>query len=353
MISIRQLLNTLYVTSADSYLSKDGTNVVVSINGSEKGRIPIHNIESIVMFGRLGASPALMGLCVESGVSLSFMNPFGRLIATVCGGTKGNVLLRRSQYRIADNPMCSLLIARNMIVGKLSNCRQVVRKMKNNHGAEIGAEHIDVCISCLSSSIALAKECTEIDSLRGIEGNATSAYFLLFDRMILRNKDMFSFRERNRRPPRDRVNAMLSFSYSLLANDVRSALETVGLDPYVGFMHTDRPGRPSLALDLMEELRPLADRFVLRLINLGIENPSNFITSGDGSVLLDDDGRKVFLDEWQKNKNEDTYHPYLGCSIKRGLIPYVQSMLLAKHIRGEIDGYPPFLISVAKRCLFL
>lgn len=345
---MRKLLNTLYITSPDSYLSKDGTNVVITIGDTEVGRIPIHNIEGIVMFGRLGASPYLMKLCMDNGTSLSFVTPTGRLIASVQGFTKGNVLLRREQYRIADDPSRSIPIAKNMIIGKISNCRSILRKTKNNHGEKIGEEILEGTINHLSDSLKNVMTCEDRSSLRGIEGDAARSYFDIFDDLILKNKDEFCFRTRNRRPPRDKVNAMLSFLYSMLMNDVKSALETVGLDPYVGFMHTDRPGRPSLALDLMEELRPLVDRTVLRMINLRIVNSKDFLESEDGSVYMNDDLRKTIIEAWQTAKNEEIYHPFLDEKIKQGLLPYVQSMLLAKYIRKEIDGYPPYIIGAKK-----
>lgn len=345
---MKQLLNTLYITSPDAYLSKDGTNVVIIINGESVGRVPIHNIESIVMFGRMGASSSLMGLCVENHVSLFFMTSFGRPIAHVTGITKGNVLLRREQYRIADDPTRSLEISRNMIMGKVTNHRAFLRKYRDNYKNEPATKHTSECIEKLSAFIGDIRDVESIDSLRGIEGAAANCYFDHFDNLIRYDKDSFVFRTRNRRPPRDRVNAMLSFLYSVLTNDVIAALESVGLDPYVGFLHTDRPGRPSLALDLMEELRHIVDRTVIYAINMKMVNSSDFISSDDGAVLLNEEFRRTLIDLWQTKKNAEVYHQYLGEQIKLGLLPYVQSMLLAKYIRKEINGYPPYVVKEKK-----
>lgn len=341
---MKQLLNTLYITSPDAYLSKDGTNVVITINEEPVGRVPIHNIESIVMFGRIGASSSLMGLCVENQVSLFFMTSFGRPMAHVTGITKGNVLLRREQYRIADDPVRSLEISRNMIMGKVTNHRAFLRKYKSNYIDEPTTEHISGCIEKMSAFIEEIQDAKSTDSLRGIEGAAANCYFDNFDNLIRFDKESFVFRTRNRRPPRDRVNAMLSFLYSVLKNDVIAALESVGLDPYVGFLHTDRPGRPSLALDLMEELRHIVDRTVIYAINMKMIDSKDFIHSDDGAVLLNEESRKILIDLWQSRKNTEVYHQYLGERIQSGLLPYVQSMLLAKYVRREINGYPPYVM---------
>jgi len=343
--AMKKLLNTLYVTSEDSYISKDGTNVVVSVSGAEVGRLPVHNIEQVVCFGHSGASPSAMRLCVENGVSISFMSPNGRFIAGVYGETKGNVLLRRAQYRIADDPGGSLRISKNMILGKMANCRHVLRKAKSNHGQKMNTAVVDSSIARLTELISSVENASDADNLRGLEGEAARYYYESFDCMILKDKEDFYFRCRNRRPPRDRMNAMLSFIYSMLANDVKSALEAVGLDPYVGFLHTDRPGRPSLALDLMEEMRPIADRIALSLVNLRMVSPKGFIETESGAVVMDDETRKIIIDAWQTRKNDETYHPFIKEKIKIGLIPFVQAMLLSKHIRGEINGYPPYIMT--------
>lgn len=341
---MRQLLNTLYVTSPDSYLHRDGTNLVVDVGGREVGRIPIHNIQQVMCFGYSGASTGAMRLCAESNVLLSFMNPNGRFLASVSGETKGNVLLRRAQYRRADDGAASLEISCNMIKGKLINSRAVLRKGLSNHPDRVDAKIVGGAIERLTESISAIDGATSAAELRGIEGDAAKVYFESIDELILRNKSAFFMHGRTRRPPRDRFNSLLSFTYSMLTNDVRSSLESVGLDPYVGFFHTDRPGRVSLALDLMEEMRPLADRVALRLVNLGMLSPNDFIEEGGGAITMTDEGRSVVINEWQKMKSESVKHHYLNESIQAGLIPYVQSMLLARLIRGDLDGYPPFII---------
>ncbi len=344
----KKLLNTLYVTRPDSYITRDGSNIVVNFDGKEIGRLPIHNVEQIVCFGYPGASPSAMGLCVDSGVGMCFMTPNGRFIASIRGETNGNVLLRREQYRIADDGGRSVQISRNMILGKMVNSRAILRKFKNNHPESNHAADVDRVISKLTELIGRVSSIDNSVSLRVLESEAAKCYFGVFDAMILKNKDSFFFRERNRRPPRDRINAMLSFLYAMLANDVRSALESVGLDPFVGFLHTDRPGRPSLALDIMEEMRPIADRVVLSIVNLRVVDPEGFVEKEGGSILMKDETRKLVISAWQNRKNDEVYHPYIEEKIKIGLIPFVQSSLLAKCVRGEINGYPPFILGVMK-----
>ena len=331
------------MTNPNAYLSKDGSNIVVSTDKNEIGRLPIHNIEQIVCFGYRGTSPSLMGLCVENGVSLCFVTPNGKFMASVQGEASGNVLLRREQYRIADDDIRSIQIAKNMIIGKVVNSRAVLRKFKNNHADSAYIISINSAIEKITSLIDLIDSASDSTSLRALESEAARIYFGVFDALILKSKEDFFFRERNRRPPRDRVNAMLSFVYSMLANDVRSALDSVGLDPFVGFLHVDRPGRPSMALDLMEEMRPIADRVVLTLINLRSVDPDGFIEKEGGSVIMREDTRRCVIAAWQSRKNDEIYHPYIEEKIKIGLIPFIQSSLLAKCIRGEINGYPPFI----------
>ena len=341
---MRRLLNTMYVTSPDSYLRRDGTNVVVEVDGKEVGRIPIHNIEQIMMFGRPGASPGVMSLCADNGVTLTFLKPNGRFLASVHGEVKGNVLLRRQQYRMADDEETSLKIARNMIDGKLINCRAVLRKGLSNHSDRIDEKMMSLALDSMTRNIAEIKDVTTIQELRGKEGDAARMYFQAIDSLILRDKQAFFMDGRTRRPPKDRFNSLLSFLYSMLLNDVRSALESVGLDPYVGFMHTDRPGRPSLALDLMEELRPIADRTALRLVNLGMVNRDGFIEEEGGSFRLNEDARATVIAEWQRLKTVEIRHPFLEETIQMGLVPFVQSMMLAKFVRNDLDGYPPFVM---------
>ncbi|MDO5853437.1 MAG: type I-C CRISPR-associated endonuclease Cas1c [Thermoplasmata archaeon] len=341
---MRQLLNTLYVTSPDSYVRRDGTNIVVDVAGKEAGRVPIHNIQQVVCFGNSGGSPSAMRLCAENGVTMTFMRPNGRFLASVNGETRGNVLLRREQYRIADDPRRALAISSNMVRGKIVNCRAVLRKGMSNHPDRVDADAMAVAIGRLSDSISQAASAESASELRGIEGDAAKVYFGALNSLILQNRAAFFMHERTRRPPRDRFNALLSFLYSMLTNDVRSALEASGLDPYVGFLHTDRPGRPSLALDVMEEMRPVADRLALRLVNLRLLDPEGFIVEEGGAVRMDDDTRATVIREWQGMKSATAEHPFLGESIQTGMVPFAQAMLLAKCVRGDIDGYPPFVL---------
>lgn len=341
---MKKLLNTVYVNSPDRYLSLDGENLVISQDGTEIGRVPLHNIERIMTFGHAGASPALMGKCAKNGIELVFMSRNGHFIARVEGEVKGNVLLRRQQYRIADNEKGSLDIARNIISAKLFNSRWVIERMIRDHGARIDTELFGKKSEFLNNSIKQVRNCSDMDSLRGIEGEAASVYFSLFNDMILQQKDDFRFDTRNKRPPLDNVNALLSFAYSMATGMCTSALESVGLDPYVGFMHTDRPGRRSLALDMVEEIRSvLCDRFVLTLINKRLVSSDDFVKREDGAVLLTEDGRKNFFSAWQKRKSEELKHPFIEEKVEWGMLPYVQAMLLARYIRGDLDCYPPFM----------
>ena len=340
---MRKMLNTLFVTSEDSYLALENENVVV-INGENKlGQFPLSILEGIVCFSYKGASPALMGACAGRGIQLCFMTPRGRFLARVCGEDRGNVLLRKQQYRISDSPAESCLIARNMILGKVFNARWVLERTLRDHGMRVDTEALRKVSTQLAQQLPAIETAVDLDTLRGLEGEASARYFSGFNQLILNQKDDFSFEGRNRHPPRDNVNAMLSFAYTLLANDCGAALESVGLDSYVGFMHRDKPGRASLALDLMEELRaPLADRLVLTLINNRMVQKNHFRRQADGVVLLNDDGRKLFLNAWQERKRDAITHPYLQEKVYWGLVPYVQALLLARYLRGDLDGYPTF-----------
>jgi CRISPR-associated protein Cas1 len=343
---MRKLLNTLYVTTPESYLHRDGENVIVKIGSEEKFRIPVHNIEGIVCFGYMGATPNLMQLCSDNNVGLSFLTPHGKFLGRVNGRVRGNVLLRRTQYRIADDPEASLDIAKGFLAGKIVNCRTVLGRSLRDHSEVVRCEKIRCADNLLIENLKKIEGCTIADTLRGIEGNCAKFYFDVFDELILKQKNDFFFHERNRRPPRDNMNALLSFLYTLLAHDVESALETVGLDPYVGFFHTDRPGRASLALDMMEELRPfIADRLALNLVNLQQVSGQDFLKKEGGGILLTDKGRKEVLGAWQKRKLDEITHPYLNEKIPIGLLPYVQAMLMARFLRGDIDGYPPFFMN--------
>jgi CRISPR-associated protein Cas1 len=341
---MRRLLNTLFVLTEDSYLALEGENVLV-LNGEETlGRFPLHTLEGILCFSYKGASPALMGACAKNGISLCFLTPNGRFLARVCGETRGNVLLRKRQYKVSENEAESCLIARNMIAGKLTNARWVLERATRDHALRVDALGLKAASSALADSAKLASETVLPDVLRGIEGEAATRYFGVFDELILQSKDEFFFRARSRRPPLDNMNAMLSFAYSILANDCAASLETVGLDPYVGFLHGDRPGRASLALDLMEELRPcFADRFVLSCVNTRALRPEHFEKSESGAVTMTDAGRKAFLTAYQEKKREQITHPFLGEKLPWGLVPYVQALLLAHCLRGDLDMYPPFI----------
>ncbi|WP_409969255.1 type I-C CRISPR-associated endonuclease Cas1c [Bengtsoniella intestinalis] len=341
---MRHLLNTLFITSEDAYLTLDGENVVVSRGQQEMGRFPLHTLSAILSFSYAGASPALMGACGSRQINLTFCSPRGRFLARVSGQSQGNVLLRRTQYRMADDPFQSCNLATMFIQGKIYNARQVIARTRRDHPMRVDESTLLAACDTLKELQGQVAQAESLDSLRGLEGVAASTYFGVFDHLILNEKETFYFHGRNRRPPLDAVNALLSFAYSILAGDCASALESVGLDAYVGFLHRDKPGRTSLALDLMEELRaPMADRFVLTLINNRMISPDAFQVRESGAVLLSDAGRKLFLQQWQKKKQEQITHPFLEEKIPWGLVPYMQALLLARYLRGDLDGYPPFL----------
>ena len=341
---MKRLLNTLYVTGTNRYLSLDGENVVVLEEREEIGRVPLHNLQSIVTFGYTGASPALMGACAQRNIDLTFMSGNGRFLARVTGKVRGNVTLRKQQYRISENKEKSIAIARNFIFGKVYNARWILERAARDYPMRLDAEKLKEKSVFLNHSLQEIRVCEDDSKLLGLEGEAASVYFSVFDQLILQQKESFSFRERSRRPPLDNVNAMLSFAYSLLAGMCGSALEAVGLDPYVGFYHTDRPGRISLALDVMEELRGvMADRFVLTMINKRIVKKEYFIQKENGAVMLNDSGRKLFLSAWQERKQDVIKHPFLNEKIEWGMVPHAQAMLLARYLRGDLDEYPPFL----------
>ena len=340
---MRILRNTLYVTSPDAYLSLDGENVVIQVQ-EEKKRLPLHNLEGIVTFGYTGASPALMGACAQRQIRLSFLTAHGRFQAAVTGGEAGNVLLRKTQYRLSDSEEASAGLARNFIIGKLYNSRWVLERAARDYPLRLDTGRLKAASAVLAETIPQVQKADSLDSIRGWEGKAATAYFDVLDDLILQQKEAFYFRGRSRRPPLDRLNALLSFVYTLLANDTAAALETVGLDPYVGFLHRDRPGRVSLALDLMEELRAaVADRFVLTLINTRQIQADDFLQKENDAVVMTEDGRKSILAAWQKKKQETITHPFLGEKMEWGLIPHAQALLLARFLRGDMDEYPPFL----------
>lgn len=343
-VVMRKLLNTLYVFTEDAYLALEGKNVVVWRSDEQLGRVPLHTLEGILIFSYKGASPALMGACANSGIQLSFFTPHGRYLAGVHGRQRGNVLLRREQHSIASDCDRSLAISRNFIIGKIYNGRWVIERCLRDHSLRVDCDRLRICSAHLKSSINSAADANSIDALRGIEGDAAKEYFSAFDQLILRDKEIFKFAGRSRKPALDAVNAMLSLFYTVLASDCAAALEGVGLDPYVGFMHSDRPGRPSLALDLMEELRHVfVDRFVVSAINNRLVDTDSFIQRESGEVRLTDDARKRLFEAWQKKKKDSIVHPFLREKMVWGLVPHVQALLLARHIRGDLDGYPPLL----------
>ena len=347
---MKKMLNTLYVTTETAYLALDGENVVVRAEDPETGenreigRTPLHLLDGIVTFGYVGASPALLGKCAEDGKDVTFLSPGGRFLCRTVGKTRGNILLRREQYRWADQPSKSLTVAQRMIAAKLSNSAAVLRRAVSDHAGRLDAETVGKTGDQLRELSRSAFRAESADALRGMEGEGAQRYFGVFDALIMQQKESFSFDARNRRPPLDPVNAMLSFGYSLMTATCSAALETAGLDPYVGFFHTDRPGRASLALDLLEEFRaPFVDRFVLTLINKRLVSESDFLKKENGAVMLKDDSRREFLSQWQKKKREEIVHPYLGEKTVWGMIPFLQAQLLAKAVRGTLDDYPPFV----------
>ncbi len=340
---MRRLLNTLFILSEDAYLSLDGENVVINRAQKEIGRVALHTIESILCFSYAGASPALMGACGRKGIDLCFFSPRGRFLARTVGNERGNVLLRQEQYRIADREDQSISYARNFILGKVYNSRWVLERATRDHPLRMPVGQIKNVSRQLAELLPQIRQCDTADALRGVEGAAAQAYFSQFGHLILRQKEHFSFAGRSRRPPLDNTNALLSFSYTILALDCAAALQSVGLDPYVGFMHRPRPGRQGLALDLMEELRPIcADRFVLSCINQNLMTEKHVQKQESGAVWLTDEGRRTFFSLWQKRKQEQLKHPFLGDKIQWGLVPYVQALLLARTIRGDMEEYPPF-----------
>lgn len=341
---MKRHLNTLFVTTQGAYLSKEGETVVVKVEKEVRLRVPIHTIGGIVCFGNVGCSPFLMGFCGQNGVGVSFLSEHGRFLARVQGPVSGNVLLRREQYRKADDPQTSADVARFVLAGKLANCRAVLQRALRDHAERVNADLLKSASGRMGYYLGQVPNEPNLEVLRGIEGDAAHTYFSVFNELITAQKEDFVFEERNRRPPLDNVNSLLSFVYTLTMHDVRSALEAVGLDPAVGFLHRDRPGRPSLALDLMEEFRPfLADRLVLSLINLRKIRNNGFKKSDSGAVLMSDEARKEVLVSYQSRKQEEIMHPFLGEKVAVGMLFHVQALLFARYLRGDLDGYPPFI----------
>lgn len=340
---MRKLLNTLYVTTPETYLALDGENVVVLLGEEEKLRLPLHTLESIAYFGYKGTSPALMGACAERGIRLSYFSANGRFLAAASANENGNVLLRKLQYRLSDGPADSAKIARSFILAKVHNSRWILERVTRDHPQRVDVAAIKDSCRVLAEQLKAIAVCEDLEVLRGLEGSASERYFSHFDQMILIDDERFRFENRNRRPPTDRVNAMLSFLYALLSNTCASALQQAGLDPYVGFLHRDRPGRISLALDLMEEFRGLfCDRLALTMINTRAISARDFDCKENGAVYLNDSGRKAVINAWQSRKQEIIVHPYLNEKIPWGLAPHIQAILLARYLRGDLDAYPPF-----------
>lgn len=344
---MRRHLNTLYVTTQGAWLNKDGENVVVSVENIERGRVPLHTIGGIVGFGRVLVSPPLLGACASAGITVNHMTEEGRFLARVEGPVSGNVLLRRTQYRWADVPLRRDSIIKSVVAGKVLNQRTVLTRALRDHGdsmAPADRAAVSAAADRLANIVRRIEKPLDGEQLRGAEGEAGQVYFSIFDHLVRGDKPLFAFKGRSRRPPMDAVNALLSFIYALLTTDARAALESVGLDPAVGYLHADRPGRPSLALDLIEEFRPFfADRLVLSLINrrqLGIKN---FRTVDNGATLLTEEGRKTVLVAYQERKRDEIQHPFLDERVTVGLLWFIQAQLLARHLRGDLDAYPPFV----------
>jgi len=344
---MRRMRNTIYVTSEGAWLRKDGANLVVEVEGAERGRAPLHLVDGIVSFGRPGASPSLLAACAEAGITVSHCDPNGRFLARVEGPRTGNVLLRRAQFRVADDPARAVPIVRGIVAAKAANQRTVIRRALRDHGAALPAEmreRLEAAERRLGDVARRTLPAADVDTLRGLEGEAALVYFGVFAAMIRVEDPAFGFGGRSRRPPLDRVNALLSFFYAMLGHDCRSALEAHGLDPQVGFLHADRPGRASLALDLMEELRPvLADRLALTLINRRQIAADDFVVEEAGGVRLTDEARKRVLVAWQERKRDELRHPFLDETVPFGLVAHAQAQLLARTLRGDLDGYPAFI----------
>ena len=344
---MRKLGNVLYVTTPEAYLSLDGENLLLKKEEDNNVlRLPLHNLENIVCFNYPGVSPALMRSCMEKDIGLCFLAPGGRFLARVSGPVKGNVLLRKKQYLVSDSKNQSLPVAVSFLLGKIVNCRKVIGRAIRDHAMLVDVPLLERALISLKDLLLALRSAETVSDLMGYEGSAAKIYFSVFGQLVLQQQEDFYFRERSRRPPLDNMNSLLSFFYTLLANECASALETVGLDPYVGFLHQDRPGRPSLALDLMEELRPVfADRLALSLVNRRQITADGFNRKESGGILMDDETRKKVIKAWQERKQDEIIHPFLKEKIPLGLIPHVQALLLARYLRGDLDAYPPFFWS--------
>ena len=341
---MKKHLNTLFVTTEGAYLKKDGAAVVVRIEKENRLRLPLHNLDGIVCFGRISCSPILMAACAKAGVTISFLTPYGGFLAAVVGFTPGNVILRRRQYRAADDPAETLAIAKQFVSAKIANSRSVLLRGARDCKDAGATEKLQKTAARMAWDVQAANGAMSLDSLRGTEGESANTYFGCFNQLLSPQASGFEFVGRSRRPPLDRFNALLSFLYSMLNHDARSACEATGLDAAVGFLHRDRSGRPGLSLDLIEEFRAfLVDRLVLSLINRRQVQAEDFEVTESGAVLLRDKPRKAVLAAYQKRKQDTITHPFLGEKTTVGLLIHLQSRLLASYLRGDIDAYPPFV----------
>jgi CRISPR-associated protein Cas1 len=340
---MKKHLNTLFVTTQGAYLAKEAETVTVRVEKKVRLRLPVHTLDGVVCFGNVGCSPFLLGFCAERDVTISFLTEYGRFLARVQGPVSGNVLLRREQYRRADDPAFSALMARAFINGKIANCRALLNRAVRDHPEKMDTDAVSNAANHLTGLLKSLGRDLPLDEVRGTEGDGAHVYFSAFDHLIIRHKKDFFFHRRSRRPPLDLVNCLLSFLYTLVMHDVRSALECTGLDPAVGFLHRDRPGRASLALDMMEEFRPMADRMALSLINRGQLQAKDFVVSDSGGVRMKDKARKVLLTAYQERKQDVLMHPFLEEKMPLGLFFHTQSLLLARFLRGDLDGYPPMI----------
>lgn len=340
---MKKLQNSLYILTQGSYLCKEGETIAVYVAKELKQRFPVHNQANILCFGNVLCSPALLGMCGENCIGVSFFTENGRFLARVNGSVSGNVLVRRKQYRTADDEEQRADIARRFVVAKIANCRTVLSRALREYPGSPGVSRLQEAVVYLGETMVHLQHSYPLETIRGIEGDAAKTYFSVFDDLIMCQKDNFYFHGRNRRPPLDNVNAMLSFIYTVMTHDIASALEGVGLDPAVGFLHSDRPGRPSLALDIIEEFRPvIADRLILSLINRKQIKAKNFTCTETGGVMMDDAARRAILTSYQERKRDELMHPFLNEKIALGLVFHAQAMLFSAFLRGDIDGYPPF-----------
>lgn len=337
---MKKLLNTLYITTDGSYVHKERETLVIEQESEKVLQLPFHSIQNMFCFGRVMVSPALLAACGEKGIGISFFTGYGKFQSRLQGRQSGNVLLRRAQYRAADNDPRTL--ARLFIAAKLVNCRHVIMKHQRNHG---GDGQLEELAKYLADNLKRLERSNDVEQMRGIEGDSAASYFACFNSLIVEDlREVFRFTGRTKRPPRDRVNALLSFAYTLLTHDIASALQATGIDPYVGFLHTDRSGRVSMALDMLEEFRCWwCDRFVLTLINRRQVSPDDFIEESSHAIRLTDDARKRVLTAWQEKKKEELQHPYTGDKVQIGLLPHIQSMLLSRYLREDMEIYTPFI----------